>query len=154
MARDPIPTWCFAVVVVRRGDEFLLVHEAKHGQLWYLPAGRVERAETFEAAALREALEETGLRVKLTGLIRVEHAVAQIGARMRVIFLAEPLDDAPPKSVPDAESLGAAWVKLADLGKYPLRGKDVRELLAFLQAGGPVFPLSAFVVEGSPYHLA
>ena len=42
MPREAIPTWFFAIVVVRRGDRFLLVHERKHGQLWYLPAGRVE----------------------------------------------------------------------------------------------------------------
>ena len=41
MARTPIPTWCFAIVVVRRGDQFLLVQERSHGQPWYLPAGRV-----------------------------------------------------------------------------------------------------------------
>src|SRR5262249_55894868 len=35
LPRDPIPTWYFAVVVVRRGDDFLLVHECKHSRLWY-----------------------------------------------------------------------------------------------------------------------
>jgi phosphatase NudJ len=42
MSREPIPTWYFALVVVVSGDRFLRVHERKHGQLWYLPAGRVE----------------------------------------------------------------------------------------------------------------
>ena len=41
MPRDPIPTWFFAPVVVRQGDRFLLVHEAKHEQGWCVPAGRV-----------------------------------------------------------------------------------------------------------------
>jgi len=35
--RSAIPTWFFAVVVVRKGDRFLLVHERKRGQLWHLP---------------------------------------------------------------------------------------------------------------------
>lgn len=74
MAREPIPTWCFAVVVVRRGDRFLLVHERKHGQLWYLPAGRVEPGESFATAACRETLEEAGVPIRVTGLIRVEHS--------------------------------------------------------------------------------
>ena len=51
MPRDPIPTWFFALVVVRQGDRFLLVHEAKHGQDWYLPAGRVEPGESLTDAA-------------------------------------------------------------------------------------------------------
>ena len=51
MSRDPIPTGCCAVVVVRHGDRFLIVHERQHGQLWFLPAGRVESGETFHEAA-------------------------------------------------------------------------------------------------------
>src|SRR4051812_21976008 len=112
MAREPIPTWCFALVVVRRGDQFLLVHERKHGQLWYLPAGRVEPGESFADAAVRETLEEAGIPVRITGVIRVDHSPSPVGARMRVIFLADPAADTPPKSVPDDESLGAAWVTL------------------------------------------
>jgi 8-oxo-dGTP pyrophosphatase MutT (NUDIX family) len=151
MAREPIPTWCFSVVVVRRGDRFLLVHERKHGQLWYLPAGRVEPGETFAAAALRETLEETGVPVELTGIVRVEHSPGKQAARLRVVFLAKPADDTPPKTVPDKESLGAAWVGLDELPDYPLRGGEVIELLEYAASGGPVHPLSLLQVEGMPY---
>jgi len=65
MPRKPIPTWFFALVVVRQGDRFLLVHEAKHGQGWCVPAGRVEPGETLFDAALRETSEETGVPVVL-----------------------------------------------------------------------------------------
>src|SRR5262245_36113961 len=138
MARAPIPTWCFALAVVRRGDQFLIVHELKHGQLWYLPAGRVEPGESFVAAAQRETLEESGVPVKAVGILRVEHSPSVSGTRLRVIFLAEPIDDTPPKRVPDDESLGAAWVRLDELSKYPLRGDEVRELFAYVAGGGPV----------------
>lgn len=40
----------------------LLVHEARHGGGWYLPAGRVEMGETLVDAAVRETLEESGVR--------------------------------------------------------------------------------------------
>src|SRR2546423_11583958 len=112
MAREAIPTWCFSLVVVRRGQQFLLVHERKHGQLWFLPAGRVEPGESFAAAAYRETLEEAGIPVRMTGVIRIEHSPSIGAARMRVIFLAEPIDDTPPKTTPDEESLEAAWVGL------------------------------------------
>lgn len=151
MAREPIPTWCFAVVVVRRGDQFLLVHERKHGQLWYLPAGRVEPGETFELAALRETREETGIPVRVLGILRVEHSPSASGARMRVVFLAEPIDGTPPKSEPDEESLGASWVRLEELASHPLRGEEVRELFAYVAENGPVYPLSVLQPEGMPY---
>jgi len=71
MASDPIPTWFFAVVVVRRADRFLLVRERKHGQTWYLPAGRVEPGETLSAAACRETMQEAGIAITLTGVLRI-----------------------------------------------------------------------------------
>jgi 8-oxo-dGTP pyrophosphatase MutT (NUDIX family) len=69
MAREPIPTWSFALVLVRLSRRFLLVHERKHGQLWYLPAGRVEPGETFAAAAHRETREEAGIDIVLEGVV-------------------------------------------------------------------------------------
>ena len=151
MARDPIPTWYYALVVVRSGDRFLLVHERKHGQPWYLPAGRVEPGESFADAARRETLEEAGIRIEPEGVLRVEHSPAANGTtRCRVIFLARPLDDAPPKSVADHESLGAAWVRLDEIGRYRLRGEEVREWFEYVAQGGPVHPLGLLACEGEP----
>jgi 8-oxo-dGTP pyrophosphatase MutT (NUDIX family) len=148
--RSGIPTWFFALVVVRRGDRFLLVHERKHGQAWYLPAGRVEPGERIEDGALRETLEETGVPVRLEGILRVEHTPSPAGAtRCRVFFLASPIDDRPPRTVPDAESLGAAWVSLDELHRYPLRGEEVREIFGYVAAGGPVYPLSLLTPESA-----
>src|SRR5262245_27987495 len=149
MAREPIPTWFFALVVVRKGDRFLVVQEHKHGQLWYLPAGRVEPGEGLCAAAVRETLEETGVPVVLEGVLKVQHTPHPGGfTRVRVIFLARPADDTPPKSVADGESLQAAWVTLDELDRLPLRGKEVARLLREVAAGMPVAPLSLLGTEG------
>ena len=108
MTREPIPTWVFALVIVRKGDRFLVVHERKHGQLWYLPAGRIEPGETLAQGARRETLEETGVPVEIDGILRVEHTPHPKGtARLRVLFTAHPVDDTPPKTQPDEESLEA-----------------------------------------------
>jgi 8-oxo-dGTP pyrophosphatase MutT (NUDIX family) len=51
-----------ALVVSRQGAEVLLLHHQKLGR-WLQPGGHAEAGEsTGEAVALREALEETGLR--------------------------------------------------------------------------------------------
>lgn len=152
MPREPIPTWYFAVVVVRRGDHFLLVHECKHGQEWYLPAGRIEFGENFIDAAVRETLEESGIPVRITGVLRIEHTPQPKSARLRVIFIGEPVDDTPPKSIADDESLGAAWVLLEDLDSYPLRGSEVAEIVQYVVDGGPVYPVSILQNEDHPYN--
>jgi phosphatase NudJ len=151
MPREPIPTWCFALVVVRKADRFLLVQESKYGQPWYLPAGRVEAGESFAAAAVRETREEAGIPIRVTGVIRIEYSPSPAGARMRVIFLAEPTDDTPPKTEPDDESLGAAWVSLDELGKYTLRGEEVEELFRYVAGGGAVCPPELLQAEGAPF---
>jgi phosphatase NudJ len=151
MARDPIPTWCFALVVVRKGDRYLLVHESKHGQKWYLPAGRVEPGETFADGARRETLEETGVPVRLTAILRIEHTPRPDGARLRVVFVGEPADETPPKSQPDDDSLEARWVSLEELEHLPLRGDEVRALFMYVARGGEVYPLSVLQSEGMPF---
>jgi 8-oxo-dGTP pyrophosphatase MutT (NUDIX family) len=110
MPREPIPVHCFAVVVVRQRDLFLLVEE-RDPPCWFYPAGRVEPGETFAEAALRETLEESGIPVELEGILRVEHTPRAAWARLRVVFLAHPTGDTPPKSHADEHSLQARWGK-------------------------------------------
>ncbi|MDC0717053.1 NUDIX domain-containing protein [Nannocystis bainbridge] len=151
MPRPAVPSYYFALVVVRRADRFLVVHEVKHGQLWYLPAGRVEQGEALLEGAAREVLEETGIPVALTGVLRIEHTAHAEMTRVRVFFTAEPVDDRPPKSHADEHSLEARWVTLAELRALPLRGEEVEELFAAVERGLPVHPLSLITSEGAPW---
>ena len=68
--RNPVPA-C-GVIVERRGAILLArrAHEPRLGE-WGIPAGFMEYGEHPESTAVREALEETGLRVRLTGLFGV-----------------------------------------------------------------------------------
>lgn len=142
MAREPIPTSYFVLVVVRLEDRFLLIHECKHGQHWYVPAGRVEPGETLVEAARRETLEESGVPVVIEGILRIEHAPFADGkARVRVIFVGRPQDNTPPKSIPDEESLEAGWFSLEELDDLSLRGKEVKEMLQYVASGAPIYPL-------------
>lgn len=53
------------VLLLRREDRSM----ADLDGLWELPGGKVEFGEDPEAAAVREVLEETGLAVKVTGMV-------------------------------------------------------------------------------------
>ena len=61
--------------VIKKDGKYLLVQEKqpKAYGLWNLPAGYVDKGEEVEAAAVREAKEESGYDVKLDGLIGLYH---------------------------------------------------------------------------------
>jgi 8-oxo-dGTP diphosphatase len=58
-------------LVVRDG-RVLLVHRARYDD-WSLPKGKLEPGETWEAAAIREVHEETGLRCELGEFLGSSH---------------------------------------------------------------------------------
>ncbi|WP_449420066.1 NUDIX hydrolase [Phormidium nigroviride] len=152
MAREPIPTWYFTLVVVHLENRFLMVHERKHEQQWYLPAGRVEPGENLLEAAQRNTLQEAGIPIVLEGILRFEHTVMPKGrARVRVIFVARPEDSTPPKSKPDEYTLGAQWYSLKELDRLSLRGEEVREMIYYMASGAPIYPLEVLSFEGAPF---
>ena len=151
MARSPIPSWYFALVVVRKGDRFLIVQERSGDGPWYLPAGRVEPGERLADGAARETLEESGVPVAIDGVIRVEHTPRAQGARVRVFFTGTPVDHTEPG--PTEDCADARWVTLAELEDYPLRGEEVREVFEYVAAGGAVYPLSLLTHEGAPFQV-
>ena len=62
-----------AVVLVARDGQLLLVRRGIEPAMgrWSFPAGYVDRGEVVEEAAIREVKEETGLDVRLDGLVGV-----------------------------------------------------------------------------------
>lgn len=141
MGREPIPTYYFALVVVRRGHRFLMTQERKYGATWSIPGGRVEPGESLTEAAIREVFEETGVPIALDGILRVENTPGQ-QARLRIVFSGYPIDDTPPKQAADEESLRAAYCTLDEIRALPLRGAELGALLESVLGGGSaVYPL-------------
>jgi 8-oxo-dGTP diphosphatase len=67
---SPVPT---VGVICFRGAEVLLIRRGKPPRLgdWSIPGGRLEWNEPVQACALRELMEETGVRAELLGLVDV-----------------------------------------------------------------------------------
>jgi len=64
-----------SVVVTNEHQQILLVQASSYHKKgkWNFPSGRVEPGETVLEAARREAFEETGYQVKITGLLGIYH---------------------------------------------------------------------------------
>ncbi len=151
MSREPIPSFFFVLSVVRKDNRFLLVHERKHGQRWYFPAGRVEAGECFVSAAERETFEEAAVRIAVDGLIRIEQNPFAARMRMRLIFSARPVGDDTPKAIADRHSLKAGWFTIEEMACLPLRGSEVHEICSFVVRGGTIAPLTVLDFEGATF---
>ena len=51
------------------GREVALIYRERWGGEWSLPKGKLEKGESFETAALREVLEETGCRAAIVDFL-------------------------------------------------------------------------------------
>ncbi len=69
MYRNPAPT--VDILIHDPGRGIVLIRRRNEPPGWALPGGFIDYGESAEAAAVREAREETGLDVELTGLVGV-----------------------------------------------------------------------------------
>lgn len=69
MYANPVPT--VDILITIPGQGIVLIERGNPPPGWALPGGFIDYGESAEQAALREAREETGLDVELTGLLGV-----------------------------------------------------------------------------------
>ncbi len=87
-------------VVVRDG-QVLLVHRARYDD-WSLPKGKLELGETWEAAALREVHEETGVHGRLEKFLGESHYTVKGQPKTVRWWSMSSDDDATPSNEVDA----------------------------------------------------
>lgn len=103
----PIPTVDILIGRRREGKNAVILVRRKnppHG--WAIPGGFVEYGERTEDCAVREALEETGLKVALTGLLGVYSDPTRDPRfhTVSVVYLAEAAGE--PQAGSDAGDVG------------------------------------------------
>ena len=114
--------------VIVRDNKILMVKEAKkkcYGQ-WNFPAGHVDELEKITDAAVREAYEETGCKVKLTGVLPICSVDGEDGeTRVMVRFTADILEE--NIKFDTDEILDVKWLNVKDvknMTEKELRGYD------------------------------
>jgi ADP-ribose pyrophosphatase len=110
---NPYPSLGAGVVLFDDDGRVLLVHQNYGHHRWTLPGGMFETGESPVDAALREVLEEVGVRVELGELIGAYY-VRRAKPGIRFVFRARIADDAAP-ALSDDELDEIGWFEPNDL---------------------------------------
>jgi 8-oxo-dGTP diphosphatase len=107
-------------VVINEKEEVLLVLREDF-RIWALPGGGVEPNETWEQAAIRETMEETGYQVEIRQYVGEYWRPQMSHGRgdLRHVFLAQASGGAPAPH--DKESIDVRWFPANALPKRMFR---------------------------------
>lgn len=123
---------CGAVVFTKdSGCIKYVIIESKSG-LYGFPKGHVEGNETEHETALREVLEETGLRVEIVGDFREEsryvfHRRGKAVSKTAVYYLAEYSDQTPVAQESELDSIA---LMTYDEAQARLKFDDMKRILS------------------------
>ena len=127
-----------AGLVVNDDGKVLLVTE-KRGKFWKLPGGHADLGEDIYATAVREVLEETGVRCEFQHLLalRQSHGLSHGRSDLYFICLLRPLSTEIVKC--DEEIAAADWFPVSKLAESP---SELNRCVAELFEEGSFLPIS------------
>ena len=134
--------------VIVSDNKILMVKEAQkkcYGQ-WNFPAGHVDEGELITDAAIREAYEETGCKVKLTGVLPISTIVLKNGeTAIRVTFIADIIEE--NIKFDTDEILDVKWIDIEEvknMKEEELRGYDAIIQMIKDYENKKIYPLEIF----------
>ena len=139
----PIPMGSSSVIVDPAG-QLLLVHHTYGERNWEVPGGVLERNESAEEAARREAREETGVTMELHGLSGIywEPAWGATGGH-HFVFRARLAIDSPKPAVTDPGEISELGWFARDALPRPISDFTVRRIDDALAGQPPSIQLVA-----------
>jgi ADP-ribose pyrophosphatase YjhB (NUDIX family) len=121
-----------AVALFNSGGELLLLHR-KDNNKWTMPGGTLDFGESLTDCAIREVREETGLQIRITGLIGtytdphilIAYSDGEVRQEFTFVYAAE--TESGELKIDD-ESKEASWVPLISAVELPLAESQRRRL--------------------------
>ncbi|CAJ2500406.1 Uu.00g032590.m01.CDS01 [Anthostomella pinea] len=110
-----------AIVCNAKGELVMGKRAGSHGSgTWAFPGGHLEMTESFIECAERETLEETGLRVRGTGVVAVTNDVFDGAKHYITIFVrCEMIErDAQPEILEPDKCEGWHWMRWEDVRRW------------------------------------
>lgn len=125
-------------VLIKNGDKYLLVKRAAEpdANLWTIPGGLVELGEKVADAAIREALEETGLEIEIIKMLDILNKIVRDEtSRIKfhfiiIVYLAKVKSGV---LAPSSDAMDTRWVKVNELSSYELT-ETFKDLIAKLRS--------------------
>jgi 8-oxo-dGTP diphosphatase len=108
-------------VVVREDGRIAVIHRPRYDD-WSLPKGKLDPGESFEDGAVREVLEETGVRGRITRELEPTSYVDRKGRDKLVRWYRMELDGDPLEFSPNEEVDELRWLTPDEAG--PLLSYD------------------------------
>ena len=122
-----------AAVALFNSDGNILLLRRKDNDKWTMPGGTLDFGESMADCAVREAREETGLQIRITGLIGtytdpqilIAYSDGEVRQEFTLVYAAE-IDSGELEI--DEESKAATWVPLSAAVELPLAESQRRRL--------------------------
>lgn len=121
--RNPVPTVDIVIYEPERG--VVLIERNNPPLGWALPGGFVDYGETLEHAAVREAREETGLDVSLTGLVGVYSMPCRDDRQHTISVTYSAIAKDPEALLAGDDAGGARFFQLDDLPELVFDHRDI-----------------------------
>ena len=135
-----------AAVFVLHGGKVLLTQRSDNGN-WTMPSGAMNPGESLSATAVRETFEETGVRVKLVGVVGIytdpRHVIHytsddEVRQEFTVVYRGDYLSGQPTTS---DETTRVEWVPIDQVAQLPMdRSQRMRLEWALAQQGTWIDP--------------
>lgn len=123
--------YCASAYTIDFEERKLLLMYNKKLSKWLQPGGHIENSEIPQETAIRETLEETGVKIKIIGPtynnfsyhpVAIEHYINSVGDMIDIQFLAIPIT----KELLNKENNEVMWFPIYELGNRVDIEEDIK----------------------------